>query len=180
MKTISIDAVANILGIHKSRIEQWISREQFLPRIGTSQGKKRGWDQGEVIRLAVFAKLASDISLLPARMRVFTPEEISRLTAEEAGRLTQFGLHGFVDEGAFFVCYKTESEFDWLHEVVRKSDIGPFLTGGCFIPKVLMEGYSAEARRHNSDDHTGRAKMAVIIDLDDIERQLLEAWPQTE
>jgi hypothetical protein len=55
MNTISIEAAADILDLQRGRIEQWISRGQFKPRATSSQGKKRDWDLGEVIRLAVFA-----------------------------------------------------------------------------------------------------------------------------
>jgi hypothetical protein len=177
MDTISIEAVADILDLHRSRIEQWISRDQFKPRSSSTQGQKREWNKSEVIRLAVFARLANEVSLQPAQPRRFTEEEISRLTAEEAGRLTQIGVYGFRDDGAFFVCYKTDPDFGWFHEIVRKRDLTALLTGGCFIPKVLMSGYSDEARRYNSENNTGPAKIAVVIDLDQIEEQVTAKWP---
>ncbi|MCW1753052.1 hypothetical protein [Rhizobium acaciae] len=161
MDVISIDAVAGILDLHKSRIEQWISREQFLPKVSFARGKKREWDQGEVIRLAVFVKLVDEVGLQPA----------------EAGRLTQTGVHSFTDDGAFFVGYKTEPMFGWSHDIVRKREIGTFLASGCHIPKVLMEGRSEEALRYNSENNTGPADVAIMIDLNRIEQQVKEGWP---
>ncbi|MGO8040809.1 MerR family transcriptional regulator [Rhizobium leguminosarum] len=161
MNVIAIDAVAKILDLHKSRIEQWISREQFLPKVSFGKGKKREWDQAEVIRLAVFVKLVDEVGLQPA----------------EAGRLTQTGVHGFTDDGAFFVGYKTEPMFGWWHDIVRKREIGTFLASGCHIPKVLMEGRSEKAIRYNSENNTGPAAAAVIIDLDRIEQQVKDGWP---
>lgn len=162
MSIISIDAVAGILSLHKSRIEQWISRDQFLPRITLIKGKKREWDVDEVIRLAVFVKLVDEVGMPP----------------KTAGHLTQMGVHGFVDDGAFFVCYQTEPTLGWWCDVIRKREIGPFLQSGCHIPKVLMAGNTEEAIRHNSEDNKGPADIAVIIDLDRLERQIKDAWPK--
>lgn len=164
MSVIAIDAVAQILDLHKSRIEQWISREQFLPKVRFVKGKKREWDQAEVIRLAVFVKLVDEVGLQPT----------------EAGRLTQTGVHGFTDDGAFFVGFRTEPMIGWSHDIVRKREIGTFLASGCHIPKVLMDGYSEEASRYNSENNTGPAEVAVIIDLDRIEQQVKEGWPDLE
>ncbi|MBP2559192.1 hypothetical protein J2857_001943 [Neorhizobium galegae] len=179
MDTISIEAVGQILDLHKSRIEQWISRGQFKPR-ASGQGKKRDWDLGEVIRLAVFAKLAEDVSLQPAQASPSSAEEARRLAAEEAGRMTQYGVHSFIDDGAFFVCYKTDPDFGWWHEIVRKRDLATFLTSGCEMPKLLMEGRSQEAIRHNSEPSKGPAAVAVVIDLDRIELQVREGWPTAQ
>jgi hypothetical protein len=139
MNTISIEAAADILDLQRGRIEQWISRGQFKPRATSSQGKKRDWDLGEVIRLAIFAKLAEDVSLRHAQTR---PSSTEDERANEAGRLTQFGVHGFVDDGAFFVAYKTDPDFGWWHEIVRKRELASFLESGCEMPKILMEGRS--------------------------------------
>jgi hypothetical protein len=177
MNTITIDAVAEILDLSKNRIEQWISRGQFKPRAFQGQGKKREWDIGEVIRLAVFAKLAEDVSLKPTEARPTHTEEARNAAAEEAGRMTQYGVHGFKDDGAFFVCYKTDPDFGWWHEIVRKRDLATFLTSGCEIPKVLMEGYSAEVIRQNSEPNKGPAAVAVVIDLNAIEQLVRERWP---
>jgi hypothetical protein len=176
VEVISIDAVAKILDLHPTRIEQWISRGQFLPRLAHIQGKKREWDKGEVIRLGAFAKLVENVSLQPGQARLLTSQKAEDHVAEEVGRMTQF-VHGFTDDGAFLVCYKTEPDYGWFHEIVRKREVGTFLTSGCFIPKVLMEGRSEEARNYNSTDNTGPASIAVIVDLDQIERQVEDGWP---
>ncbi len=164
MEIISIDAVATILGIHKSRIEQWISRSQFLPLLTLGRGKKRDWDKSEVIRLATFVTLVDEVGLAPV----------------EAGRLTQTGVHGFKDDDAYFVCYKVDAPIGppiWDHDIVRKSQIGRFVTSGCSIPKILEAGYDEATLRRNSEKKLGPANVAVIIDLDRIERQVNEGWP---
>jgi len=176
METISITAVADILDLHAQRIEQWISRGQFVPRESSVPGKKRGWDVTEVMRLAVFAKLANQVSLQPAQGK--NPQgDPNRLSIEEAGRLTQSGLYGFVDDEAFLVCYKTEPDFGWFTEIVRKRDLGDLLSNGCFMPTVLMEGRSEEAMRYNSRNITVPAEIAVIVNLDRIEKHVKASWP---
>ncbi|TCU27765.1 hypothetical protein EV130_103169 [Rhizobium azibense] len=42
-----------------------------------------------------------------------------------------------------------------------------------------MSGYSEEAGRYNSENNIGPAKMAVIINLDHIEKQVKEGWPSS-
>jgi hypothetical protein len=176
MDAISIEAVAEILDLQKARIEQWISREHFKPRTNNAQGQKRGWTQAEVIRLGVFVQLLEEFFMQPAAVSRLTANESRDLGAELAGRLTQYGVHGFVDDGAFFVCYKTEPDFGWASNIVRKREIGDFLANGCELPKLLMEGRSEEVIRHNSEKEMGPAKVAIIIDLDQIEQRVLAAW----
>ncbi|PDS43437.1 hypothetical protein CO662_32935 [Rhizobium anhuiense] len=178
MDVISIDTAADILDLHKSRVEQWISRGQFKPRAFSSQGQKRGWDQAEVIRLGVFAQLVDGFSMQPMGANRLTANENRDLVAELAGRLTQYGVHGFVDDGAFFVCYQTTPGFGWSSDIVRKREVGAFLTNGCEMPKILMEGRSEEAIRYNSEKELGPASLAITVDLDRIERIVLEGWPK--
>ncbi|MDP9789281.1 MerR family transcriptional regulator [Agrobacterium tumefaciens] len=178
METISLEAVAEILGLQKSRIEQWISREHFRPRFMTQQGQKRKWDQAEVIRLAVFAELVDEGFMQPTGAQRLTSRDSDAFAEILAGRLTSYGVHGFVDDGAFFVCYKTEHFDDWSSDIVRKRDIATYLSQGCESPKVLMTGYSEEAKRHNSEKLLGPASVAITIDLDRIERRVLVAWPK--
>ncbi|CDZ67826.1 Hypothetical protein NGAL_HAMBI2605_61070 [Neorhizobium galegae bv. orientalis] len=164
MDIISIDAAATILGLHKSRIEQWISRSQYLPLLTLGRGRKRDWDKSEVIRLAIFVTLVDEVGLSPL----------------EAGRLTQTGVHSFKDDGAYFVCYKVDAPIGpplWDHDIVRKSQIGNFVTRGCHIPKILESGYGEETLRRNSEKNLGPANLAVIIDLDRIEQQINQGWP---
>lgn len=177
MDTISIEAVADILDLHKGRIEQWISREHFRPRAKNSQGQKRDWDQSEVIRLGVFAELVGEVFMQPTGAQRLTAKESEDFAEKLAGRLTQY-VHGFVDDGAFFVCYKTEAYPEWTSDIVRKRDIGSYLSSGCESPKVLMSSYGEEARRYNDEKLLGPARSAIVIDLDRIERQVLEAWPK--
>jgi hypothetical protein len=40
-----------------------------------------------------------------------------------------------------------------------------------------MEGRSEKAIRYNSENNTGPAAAAVIIDLDRIEQQVKDGWP---
>jgi predicted DNA-binding transcriptional regulator AlpA len=164
MDTISIEAVADIIGLNKSRIEQWISRGQFFPKVSLAQGKRREWDQGEVIRLAVFVRLVDEVGMTP----------------KVAGHLTQTGVYGFDDDGAFFVCYQTDPTLGWWHDIVRKREIGTFLESGCHIPKVLMSGHSEEVIRYNSENNKGPADVAVIVDLDRLERQIKDRWASLE
>jgi hypothetical protein len=125
--------------------------------------------------LAIFAKLAEDVSLRHAQTR---PSSTEDERANEAGRLTQFGVHGFVDDGAFFVAYKTDPDFGWWHEIVRKRELASFLESGCEIPKILMEGRSQEAIEYNSRPIKGPAADDVVIDIDRIEKQVRDAWPR--
>ncbi len=166
MDIISIDDVAEVLDVSKSRIEQWISRNQFLPLLTLGRGKKREWDKAEVARLAVFIYLVDEVGIVPA----------------DAGRLTQIGVHLFRDDGAFFVCYKADSlifPMAWSREIVKKSNIGNFLAHGCHMPKLLEAGYDEATIRRNSEPNLGSAKVAVLIDLDCIENTITENWPKS-
>lgn len=178
MHAISIDEVAEIVDVQRSRIEQWVSRGQFVPKKPTEQGRRRDWSLGDVIRLSVFVKLVDEISLRSNQAGALTLKDAKEIAEEEAGRLAGGGVYGFVDDQAFFVCYKTEPDFGWFYEIVRKRDIGEFLISGCFIPKVLMEGRSEEARRYNSKKNTGPAKIAVLINLNEIEEHVKANWPE--
>ena len=165
MQAISIEAVANIIGVHRSRIEQWISRNQFLPRIMFGKGKKREWDQAEVMRLAIFVSLVDNVGLTPA----------------DAGRLTQVGPHSFHGGGAYFVCYQVDPPLGlpiWSHEIIRKEKLGDFLASGCHIPTILAAGYDEETIRRNSEPNLGPANLAVVLNLDRIERIVVDAWPK--
>lgn len=177
MQLISIDEVAEIVGVGRSRIEQWISRRQFAPKIATGQGKRRDWTLGDVIRLSVFIKLVDEISLRSNQAGALTLTDAREAAEAEAGRLAGGGVYGFVDDQAFFVCYKTDPDHGWFYDVVRKRDIGEFLVSGCFIPKVLMSGHSEEARRYNSEKITGPAKIAILINLNEIEDHVKASWP---
>ncbi|MCS4089783.1 hypothetical protein [Rhizobium sp. BK176] len=165
MEPISLDDVADILDLSSHRIEQWISRGKFLLKNTGARGVKREWDLSEVIRLAVFARLATDLGLRPVEGRFLSLDEADSAAADEARRLTQTGVHGFWDDEAFFVCYKTEPDFGWSHDIVRKSLLGEFLANGCSVVSL------------NPKNDKGPADVAIVINLDQIERKVKAGWP---
>ena len=177
MQSISIDEVAEIIGVGRSRIEQWVSRGQFVPKMSTEQGKRRDWTVIDVIRLSVFVKLVDEISLRSNQAGALTAKDARDVAEDEASRLARGANYAFTDDQAFFVCYKTQPDHGWFYDIVRKRDIGDFLVSGCFIPKVLMSGHSEEARRHNSEKNTGPAKIAILINLNEIEEHVQASWP---
>ena len=165
MSSISLDDVAHILNVHKSRIEQWISRDQFLPQTALGRGRKREWNKVEVLRLAVFAHLVDEVGMAPT----------------EAGRLTQSGIHLLKNSEAYFVCYKTEPPIGlaiWDRDVVGKREISNFLMHGCHVTKILQAGCDEETIRRNSEPSLGSADIAVIVDLERIVGIIENAWPK--
>ncbi|BBD37477.1 hypothetical protein Amn_23570 [Aminobacter sp. Y103A] len=150
---ISLKQVAEVLNVHRSRVEQAISRGQFLPRLFSEPGKPREWTVSEVMRLAVFFDLVDNIGMDP----------------KDAGRLTQGGLYGFKDGAAIFVAWqgehasatypegsneplRAEVPGAWYGEILRAHDAGEFVT--------------------NSWVHR-----SVLVNLDRIEAQLQAEWP---
>lgn len=164
MNTKTTKDVAAILNVNAERIEQWIARRQFLPGIRPKPGFGRDWTFADAARLAVFVHLVDRIGMNP----------------KDAGLLTQIGLYLFKDDAAFFVAYRghpAEHLIDtWHWDIVKKSELGNFLTSGCEYPKVLAAGHSAEVIAENSKKNLGPAHSAVIIDLDRLERDLVTGW----
>ncbi len=162
MNTRTTRQIATILNMHPSRIEQWISRGQFLPKIFAEKGLGREWTLDEAIRLALFVHLVDVVSMDP----------------KVAGSLTQIGVHGFADANAFFVAHWVPMGglSNWAGNIVRDRDLGTHLTSGCEYPKVLAAGHSPEIIAENSKPNLGPAHAAVIVDLDRIETDLRADW----
>lgn len=162
MITKSTKQVAAILGMHPSRIEQWISREQFLPRIFAEKGLGREWTFDEALRLKLFANLVDVVGMDP----------------KEAGILTQVGVCGFNDDEAYFVAYhdRPDGYLTWLHQIVRKRDLADFIASGCRYPCVLAAGYDAETIAENSRPNFGPAYLAVVVNLDQASEDLKAQW----
>ena len=155
--------LAAIMRIHPGRIDQWISRGQFLPRIFAKAGLSRDWSFDEAMRLATFIELV-DLCGMDPRI---------------AGVLTQAGVHGFRDDGSYFVAYHgdpDEQATGWSFDIVRKKKIGEFLAGGCPYPKILSAGHSPEVIAENSKPNLGPAYATVMVDLDRLEQRLRDAW----
>lgn len=164
-KPKTLSEVAKILRAHPARIEQWISREQFLPSVFGERGKTREWSLSEVIRLVVFVRLV----------------DLVGIDAKSAGVLTQSGFHGFKDDAAFFVAYKghpskTLSAHSWSSDLVKGSQLGELLTSKCDYPKVMKPGKDQETIRENSKPNYGPAYVAIVINLDEIEAEVKAKW----
>ncbi|WP_428381795.1 hypothetical protein [Methylocystis sp.] len=156
--------MAKILHVHSSRIEQWISRDQFLPEIFGERGKTREWTFAEVIRLAVFVRLVDAVGI----------------DAKAAGLLTQVGFHGFKDDSAFLVAYKSNlskrSNPAWSSDLVKGRDLGEFLTSKCRYPKALKPGVDKETIRENSKAEFCAAHVAIVVNLDELEGEVKAKW----
>lgn len=164
-KPKTLSEVAKMLRVHSSRIEQWISREQFLPSVFGERGKTREWSLSEVIRLVVFVRLV----------------DLVGIDAKTSGLLTQFGFHGFKDDVAFFVAYKGDpsehSVHAWSSDLVRGRDLGELLTSKCrYFPEILKPGRDKEIIRENSKPNLGPAHVAVVVNLDEIEAEVKANW----
>ncbi len=151
MSVKSTREVAHLLFMHPSRIEQWISRDQFLPRTSVRKGTGRDWDFGEVMRLTLFVRLVDLVGMNP----------------KVAGELTKT-LHLFKDDEAFFVAYHDEPEQPidaWGSAIIKSRDLGAFLTRNCPLLTLAWDA-----------PKSGAAHAAVIINLGDIEQSLKNAW----
>lgn len=162
--SLTLRQVTALLGVSRMRVEKWISDGTFPPRAFADPGRPREWTFGEVMRLAVFLRLVDAVGV----------------DTKTAGMLTQTGIHGFSDDGAYFVAYNGPPTLvlPWMAQSVRKGDIAAFLAGGCEYPFVLKSGDDEATLAHNSRKNTGPASAAIIIDLDEIERDLKTAWPE--
>lgn len=163
-KTLTLRQVAALLHISRMRVEKWISDNTFPARVFADPGRPREWTFGEVLRLAVFVRLVDTVGV----------------DTKTAGILTQTSVHGFHDDGAFFVAYSAPPKLalPWLARSVRKREIASFLAEGCEYPFILKSGDDEATLAHNSRRNTGPASSAIIIDLDEIERDLKAAWPE--
>ncbi len=162
MDAKSTRQVAELLGIHPSRIEQAISRKQFVPTVFPREGFGRMWPVDEVLRLIVFFRLVDLVGIDPST----------------AGLLTQTGVYGFKDDRAWFVAYHGHPDgfATWHNVIVRERDLGSHLASQCEYPKVLQAGYSPEAIKENSRKNLGTAHAAILLNLDEIENDLMTAW----
>lgn len=162
MNAKSTKQVAAILGMHPARIEQWISREQFLPQIFAEKGLGREWTFEEALRLKLFVDLVDVVGMDP----------------KDAGILTQGGVYGFDDDEAYFVAYhdRPDGYLAWLYQIVRKRDLAEFIASGCCYPYVLATGYDAETIAENSRPNLGPAYVAVVLSIDHLVANLTAKW----
>lgn len=164
-QTKPMSQIAKMLHASRPRIEQNIARNYFREPLFTEPGKAREWTLSEVVRLAMFLHLMDDVGL----------------PAKDAGELTASPLHGFKDDRAMFVAYKTHAgQMHWQSEIVRASDLGDFLKNGCEIVHVLQAGHDAETLRRNSEKLKTSAYVAIIVDLDAVADKVTKAWNSTK
>lgn len=146
MRTYTFGQVLTALRLPRPRVDQWIARGQFKVK-ETSPGVARQWDFGDVMRLAVFAKIVA------AR---------DEITATKIGGLTHL-LHGFKDDQAVLVLWsglipttisdgkggvlKSDQPGIWSPEIIRHRELANFLL---------------------RDD----VRMAFFIKLDEVESQV--------
>lgn len=164
--SISVAQVADILRVSRDRIEQSISRKVFLPRAFSDPGKPREWSFDEVMRLAVFFRLT---------------DHGRSMDAKTAGVLTWAGIHGFNDGPAYFVAYIGTPDVwfgTWASEICRAHDVADLLTRGCEYPKVLEPGRDADTIARNSEKLLGPVYACIVINLDEIEKELKAEWPK--
>lgn len=159
----STKQIASMLGIHQGRIEQWISRSQFLPRVFAEKGLGRDWSYDEALRLFIFVRLV----------------DVVRMDPRTAGVMTMGGINPAAVSDNYFVGYSGRPEYQlgWQAAVIPKARVGEFLRDCCTYPAVMAAGSDAGTLAHNSEKAwRGPAVAAVLLDLDDILHDLTEVW----
>lgn len=146
METKKLAEVARILGQSRYRIEQWIARGQFLPKVFSDPGKPREWTLAEVMRLGVFIDLVN---------LGFSPEA--------AGIATQTGVHGFKDDTAFLVVW------DGLAHLADDKRTPVYQPGHIkreIIPGKKLAKYLSDPEKFS----------AAVVNLDNAEARVRAAW----
>lgn len=146
MVTYTFGQVLRALRLPRPRVDQWIARGQFKVK-ETAPGVARPWDFGDVMRLAVFAKL------------VAAKDE---LTATKIGELADL-LHGFKDDRAVLVLWSgliTTAISDGKGGAIKSDE------PGIWLPKIIRQRELADFLLRED------VRMAFFIKLDDVENQV--------
>jgi hypothetical protein len=152
MQTMFTRKLAETLRVHPARIEQWISKGQFLNLDAVENGKGRAWSFVDALRLAVFVTLVDVVGVRPA----------------DAGLMTFVPFRLFDGTKTLFVgfCDRPEVMTGWKGASIPAETLPAFLAGCCERPVPMSDETVAGLP----------AFASIVLDLDAIAADLRKGW----